>query len=71
MSQMGSGTLIHALMISSLDYGNSLPPGLLQASQWKKKRELVQQKCATPEIFSLQSLIHIYLCLEVLGLAAS
>lgn len=68
MSQMGSGTWIHAFMISNLDYSDSLPAGLFQVPPGKRKDSLY--KSATPEILSVQSLVSVHLCLEIWGLAA-
>lgn len=68
MSPMGSETLIHAFMISNLDYSNSLPPGLLQDPNGKRKDMLDRE--ATPEILNMHHPVNLCFSLESLCLAS-
>lgn len=61
LSQIGSEALIHAFMISYLDYYNCLSIGLSPVSYWKTEKKTHTKTHPSPEVLSTQNLVNIFL----------
>lgn len=61
LSQIGSETLIHAFMISNLDFYNCLSIGLSPVSYCKTEKLAHTKMYSFPEVLSMQNQVNIFL----------